>query len=240
MVGDLHEGDERVRRLGMDELRQLAPVLGDRVDGERAVPDEPVDGVAVLRLVDRRVGIAARERPPTLAQPVRPREQHLSPRAGRHLVGAEALHHRDAALDVVAKRRADLGDHGPLVPVRQEDLLARGKRHDVPPRRIQSQATNVMVRPMRVLITNDDGIDAPGLHSLVLALERWSHAEEPPRPESLWSSPRIETTRVPVPRSARSTRAPRSPTVAIGLTALPASRPTPSTPRRRSASSSAC
>lgn len=42
-----------------------------------------------------------------------------------------------------------------------------------------------MVRPMRVLITNDDGIDAPGLHSLVRGLERWAHADGAMEPREL-------------------------------------------------------
>lgn len=32
----------------------------------------------------------------------------------------------------------------------------------------------VMVRPVRVLVTNDDGIESPGLHALVAALHAWS------------------------------------------------------------------
>ncbi len=37
-----------------------------------------------------------------------------------------------------------------------------------------------MVRPVRVLVTNDDGIGAPGLHALVAALESWSLRRDEP------------------------------------------------------------
>ena len=89
------------------------------------------------------------------------------PRAPRrHLVRAEALDDLDAALHVVAQRRAHLGDDGALVAVREQQLLAGGQRHDSSRsarRRRGDGAIAVIVRRVRILLTNDDGIDAPGL-----------------------------------------------------------------------------
>ncbi len=68
---------------------------------------------------------------------------------------------------------------------------------------------------MRILVTNDDGVGAPGLAALTRALVAWAEASgtDGPGPSTRSSSwPRAPTSAAPAPPSAPSRTAPPSPT----------------------------
>ena len=85
-----------------------------------------MDGVSPRRLVERRLGLDAFERVATVAQPVRPRCEHLTAPPGAPLLGPEAGHDLTVAHREGAEGGPDLGHHGPLVAVADDPLVTRG------------------------------------------------------------------------------------------------------------------
>ena len=130
-----------------------------------------MDGVAQLWLVERGLGGDVAEPVPTVAEPVRPRRQHLAAAAVRPLVGSEAVDHVDPAGPIGPDRRADLGDDELLRPVTEHPLLARGRC-----RGRGGHGAPVSYRRVRILVTNDDGVHAPGLAAVTRALAGWRAA----------------------------------------------------------------
>ena len=115
-VLDAERERERIARLRMEH------VLHARLGSARARPTvhaaqrtRPWIAVRVLGLGQRELVAPPLELVAAVLEPVRPRDQHLPPSRGAHLVGAVSVEELPAARRVRAQPAADLDDHGPLV-----------------------------------------------------------------------------------------------------------------------------
>jgi 5'-nucleotidase len=97
----------------------------------------------------------------------------LSAPAATHLFGGESFDDRYATDHEGPECGTKFGDDNSLITVRNGDLFARWQRHARTRTITGRSRTAVIVRRMRLLITNDDGVDAPGLHALVRAVDAW-------------------------------------------------------------------
>src|SRR4029077_16844485 len=86
--------------------------------------NETVDRVAVLRLVQWELVATPVELIAPILQPVRPRDQHLAPARGTHLIGTIAVEKLTDASRVCAESPANLDDHSLLIFAYDRDLLA--------------------------------------------------------------------------------------------------------------------
>ena len=125
----------------VDAQREREGVTGSRVEEvfhhdaaglplarrPRLPPDEPVDRVAPLRLIDRELVASACELVSAVLDPVRPRDQHLSAARAAHFLGAVTVEQLPLVYRVRTEPAADLDDDGAVIAVRQFELLA-GRR----------------------------------------------------------------------------------------------------------------
>ncbi len=89
---------------------------------------EPVDGVAVLDLVEGGLGAHLLEGVATVAEPIGPRGQDLAATAVAPFVGFEPVDNRLAGHRVGPQRRADLADDGSLLAVADHPLVTGRRR----------------------------------------------------------------------------------------------------------------
>src|SRR6516165_11895836 len=94
---------------------------------------EAVDCVAALRLVEWKLVALPVELVAAILQPVRPRDQHLTPTRGAHLVSSVSVDKLAAACGVGAEATTNLDDNGLLISSYDRDLLARWCDHRSPP-----------------------------------------------------------------------------------------------------------
>src|SRR5207247_9310273 len=88
-------------------------------------PDESVDGVAFVHLVDRKLQLPAAECVPACIEPVRPGHEGLSATTAAHLIDRIPVEDSHAAGLVRAHTSADLDHRRRLVAVVDLPLLTR-------------------------------------------------------------------------------------------------------------------
>ena len=88
-----------------------------------------MDGVAPCRLVQGRVGLGPVEAVGAVLQAVRPRRQDLAPSPAGDLVLLEAPADRGRTEPVGTEGRPDLGHHGVLIALDEDELFAGGRGH---------------------------------------------------------------------------------------------------------------
>ena len=88
--------------------------------------NQPVDGVVVLELVERSLGLDSLERVSAVPEPVGPRGQDLAPAPLAPFIGTEPVDHRLGLDGEGPKGGADFGDDRPLVAVADHPLVAGG------------------------------------------------------------------------------------------------------------------
>ena len=122
------------------------PVRLAGAGGPGGPADEAVDRVVVLRLAQRKLVAATVELVAAVLQPVRPRDQHLPPARGAHLVGPVPVDKVPAAGGVRAEAAADLDDHSLLIAGCDFELLAgwRDHRDDRPRRQCEPRAAGLI------------------------------------------------------------------------------------------------
>ena len=87
----------------------------------------------MLRLVQWELVVPSIELVTAILQPVRPRDQHLTPARRAHLVGTVSIDKLSAAGGVGAKPTTNLDDHRPLIRGCDRYLLARWRyQHSLP------------------------------------------------------------------------------------------------------------
>src|SRR5215831_20371578 len=123
---------EGVARLRMEHVFHYDPVRLARRGGPGDPADEAVYRVAAFRLVQRELVVAPIELVATVLQPVRPRDQRLTPARGAHLVSPISVDKLPTAGGVRAESPADLDDHSMLIAGYDLDLLSRWCDHGSP------------------------------------------------------------------------------------------------------------
>ena len=159
-----------------------------------------MNGIAAFGLVQRGVALDLVEFVQPVTEPVGPWCKHLAPPAPTHLARLVSIEDGVLPDGVRAQAPTDLRDDHLLVPVPEHVLLARrwvggrkGCRHGV---RSSARAltgtgmvdgASVSVSgsghepraqqggPVRILVTNDDGVRAPGIAALALVAARSGH-----------------------------------------------------------------
>src|SRR5262249_28540367 len=122
-VFDAEPEAEWVARLRMEDVFDDNPVRLARNGPPGGPAHEPMDGVVALRLVERQLMAAPVEVVAAILQPVGPRDQHLPPGRGAHLLGPVAIEKRPATSRVGAKPAANLNDDCQLLLGGDLDLL---------------------------------------------------------------------------------------------------------------------
>ena len=89
---DLQVERERIPGLRMEDMTEQNAVRLALPHLPAEPADEAVDGIRVLRLVERKLVPAALELVASVLQPVGPRNEQLTPTPGRHLVDAVPVH----------------------------------------------------------------------------------------------------------------------------------------------------
>jgi hypothetical protein len=134
LVGDGEVEGERVGRQRVQPESHGDGAVGD-VGGPPVAPaTQPVQGVALLGLVEWDDVLVAVPRVGAAVESVRPGDEWLPPRAGHHFVDAVAVEHRPAVDVVAAQPAADLDDDGALRAVPDLDLLTGGMHAGGPAR----------------------------------------------------------------------------------------------------------
>ena len=128
-IFDANSEQKRVARLWIENVFHHHPVWLALGGGPGGPTNETVDRVAVLRLVQWELVAKPVELIAPILQPVRPRDQHLAPARGTHLIGAISVEKLTAANRVRAKSTANLGDHSLLIFGYDRDLLAGWCNH---------------------------------------------------------------------------------------------------------------
>lgn len=104
-----------------------------------------MDGVAELRLVQRRSGLDPLETIPPAVEPIRPGRQHLSASRRRALPSVEPVEDLDPARRVPAKGRAHFADDRNL-PVVTDLVLAARRRVRIAPLHHHGASSSPRVR----------------------------------------------------------------------------------------------
>ena len=123
VVVDLEQEREGVAGRGVELQAQGELVLMPGLERPGHPADQAVDGVAALRLVQRRLGPHPVELEAAVGQAVGPGGEHLAPARVGPLVGAEAVEHRGRADGVGPEGGADLADDDLLAAVPDPPLL---------------------------------------------------------------------------------------------------------------------
>jgi hypothetical protein len=108
----------------MEQVLERDPVGCALRNAPRGPADEPVDGVAPLRLVQRELPASPVELVAAVRDPVRPRDQELAAPRAAELGFGVAVQNRPTTGRVRAQATAHLHQDGPLVFERELDLLA--------------------------------------------------------------------------------------------------------------------
>jgi hypothetical protein len=111
---------------GMSE-RDAVRIALLHVPGDPA--DETVDGIRVLGLGQRKLMPTPPELVASVLQPIGPRNEHLAPTCGRHLVDGVAIDDVPAVDGVRTETSAYLDDHDALAAEFDLELLAGGAGH---------------------------------------------------------------------------------------------------------------
>src|SRR5579863_1845132 len=141
-----------------------------------------MDRVAERRLVER--GLSLHSPPFVLpaAEAVGPGSEHLTVPAMAPLGRTETVDDVVATERVAPQRRTDLGDDGHLVTVRDDPLLTRRRDRRTALWHATSSrggtGRRVSYWRVRVLVTNDDGVHAPGLSAITRALAQWTRDDD--------------------------------------------------------------
>ena len=85
--------------------------------------NQAVDGILLGRVVERELVPPSVELVAAVLDPVGPRDQHLAPPRAAHPVERIAVEQIAARPGVLSEAAPDLDDHGPLVGVRELDLV---------------------------------------------------------------------------------------------------------------------
>ena len=101
--------------------------------GPGSPANEAVYRITALRLVQWELVVPLVEFIAAILQPVRPRDQHLTPARRAHLVGTVSVDKLPAAGGVGAKPTTNLDDHRLLISGCDRDLLARWRYQHSPP-----------------------------------------------------------------------------------------------------------
>ena len=114
-----------IARLRMQDAPKLDGAFVLRHDAPGKPPDEPMDRVAALGLVERRATRTTLELVAAPIEPVGPGRQNLTSARRGGLLDREPVEHVDATDRVGAKRGAHLARHKPLIPGPDLILLTR-------------------------------------------------------------------------------------------------------------------
>jgi hypothetical protein len=113
----------------MEHVLHHDPVRLALPDGPGGPANEAVDGVLLLRVVDRKLVAPSLELVAAVLHPVGPRDQHLPPAGRAHLIDPIAVDELAAGGGVRPEPAADLYDDGPLILERDLDLFAGRAGH---------------------------------------------------------------------------------------------------------------